>query len=287
MRWIAIVLFPFLAGCVDIGSPKARQTDESDTKVEGPRITFKQDPEERKADKEERDKDRKERAEHKAEILASTNATKNQLSGLLTTSISKLGEKVTGVEANLKELLKVEASLSAEARADLRATVKLMTEFKIELKNTVTANTKIQNHMDSLVKATAELKLKVGNIDTNLQNQMQGQVGWNNKLQSKMEKWEQTLHGQAGRDVNMFPKQAVEVLENSWRTFSIIIGSIIALAGFILSLHFKFQKDKAQKQFDASERQRDRIFDLLHRALVHIPPEKAAEIERSIGNGSS
>jgi hypothetical protein len=286
MRWIPVTLLFFVVGCVDIGSPRARQTDESDNKISGPKITYNQDPKEREADKEEREKDRKARAEHKAEILASTNATRNQLSGLLTTSISKLGEKVTGVEANLKELLKVEANLSAEARVDIRAAVKMMAEFKIELKNTMSVNTKLQNDMDSLVKLITDLQIKIGKIDTNIQTQAQGQVGWNNKLQSKMEKWEQTLHGQAGRDVNMFPKQAVDVLENSWRTFSIIIGSIIALAGFILSLHFKFQKDKAQKQFEAGERQRDRIFDLLHRALVHIPPEKAAEIERSIGGGS-
>jgi hypothetical protein len=273
-----------LTGCirVPIGSPKADQKTTDTIKLEGP-VIYKQDPAEKELEKAHREKVTR---DVKDQIISSTNSTKNQLSGLLTTSISKLGEKVTGVEANLSELLKIENELSIQAKAELKATIKAVADLKLELQNTMTLNSNIKANVDSLVKMINTLTLKIGQIDTTLQAQAQGQVGWNNKIESKMEKWQETVSGNTvSGDMNMFPKQAVEVLESTWKTFSIILGGIIGLAGFVLSLHFKFQKDKANKQFEATEKQRERTYELLHRALMHVPPEEAHKIERDMNHG--
>src|ERR1017187_4143563 len=81
----------------------------------------------------------------KTEIQTSSNSTQSQLSGLFNSSISKLGEKVTGVEANVDSLAKITNNMSltntqsatavAEIKTNLTNTIQAIGELKAEMTN--------------------------------------------------------------------------------------------------------------------------------------------------------
>jgi hypothetical protein len=160
------------------------------------------------------------------EIRASNETTQNQLSGLVTASVSKL-------ELNLKELFKLQfdtnMTASAEFKAKLESTVNALNDMKINLSNQMTATA----HLEAKLQILNEIKASLEAMVTANAN---GQVGLSNKIDQKVDSLKATF-GNVGHDVNMFPKQAVDVIVNTNETWAYVVGLICTVittvAGFV------------------------------------------------------
>jgi hypothetical protein len=266
LRSITIILLACsITGCIDVASPKPRQEGgEIDSK--GPTINL---PAPQTVDTEKLEKNIKD------QITASSNNTQNQLSGLVTASVSKLGEKVTGVEARVTDLIKVEATMNNTAQADLRAKVDSVittqAEFRAEMNNMV----EVSNKMSADLKAFADIKFQLGKITSDIE----GQAGVNNKIEKKIEDVKQTFLSRAGRDVNMLPKQAVDIITNSWMFFAGLVSTLLAAATTIISLSYKYARQRAERRFELEKDSKEKLYELLHATLVELPPEKAEGIK--------
>lgn len=272
-------LLIILPGCL-LGQ-KTRMEAQDNTTVEAPKLpdSIKTDPVQRMEDKQRSEKDKR---EIKEEIAASSNATRNQMSGLVTTSVSKLGEIVKGVEANLSELLKVEANLDVQARTDLQAALKLMAELKVELNNTLTISNKVADKMDSLLKINASMELKLGNIETNMQAQGQGAAGWRNKMEQKLDHSVQTFTSKAGRDVNMLPKSAVDMSVSMAEKAVGMLTLFCGVFSAVVAMTFRYSRQRAEERAKAANEEKQFYHKALMTALTHVPPEKASEMEAQI-----
>jgi hypothetical protein len=202
------------------------------------------------------------------------------MSGLLTASVSKLGEKVTGLEANLSDLIKLNATMnntaSAEIKTKLETTLAAHIELKAEMKNMVDITSKIETHLTAIT----DIRIALDRMT----NQANAQVGWNNKFESKIEDVKQTFTSQAGRDVNMLPQQAVDVIIGSWEFFATLISIILAAATTVISRAYKLAREKAERDFQLERQEKQNIHKLLLAALAHCPADKARELEGKINS---
>jgi inner membrane protein involved in colicin E2 resistance len=212
------------------------------------------------------------------QITASSNTTQNQMSGLVTASVSKLGEKVTGLETNLSELIKLTANFNTTVQSEIKTKVEAIsiinTELKAEMHNIFTISNKVEARLNVL----NEIKLELGNLNT----QAQGQVGWNNKLENRIEDVKQTFTSAAGRDVNMLPKQAVDIIIGSWEFFTIMLSIILSAATTVIAFSYRYARMRAEKRFELEKQERHNLHKLLMVALAHCPADKAEEIKKNI-----
>ena len=160
------------------------------------------------------------------EIRASNETTQNQLSGLITASVSKL-------ELNLKELFKLQfdtnVTASADFRAKLEAALSIIAELKIMISNQLNITTNLEAKLQVLTQIKASLDaMAIANAN--------GQVGLSNRIDQKVDSLKATF-GNVGHDVNMFPKQAVDVIVNTNATWAWIVCAICivmtTVAGFV------------------------------------------------------
>lgn len=206
---------------------------------------------------------RRSRDEVKAEIQTSSNNTQSNMSGLVNASVSKLGEKVTGVEA------KVEAS--ATATANLSAKV---TGIESKIDSTIVATANLNTKVDSNVQAVAKIDARIEATLTML-NEMNvnigklnaiGQVGIGNKL----EQIEEHVANAAGRDVNYLPKQAVELM----------IGIISALCGLATTVVMVLGRNARLREHQEAERERENVKywqSVAMKAIGELDPSKSRE----------
>lgn len=223
------------------------------------------------------------------QITASSNATQAQLSGLLNASVSKLGEKVTGVEARVSELVKLNATMNNTASAELKTSLDKVnaeiTGIKAQMTNIVSLQNNMKAELSAITEiraqlsAVADIKLQLGKVTADVE----AQAGVNNSIDKKIEDIKQTFVSSAGRDVNMLPKQAVDIITDSWRNFGIIIGLLLGAATTIISLSFKYARQRAEKRFEIEKQTKENAYKLLHDALIEIPPEKATNLRGKLG----
>jgi hypothetical protein len=195
----------------------------------------------------------------KSEILQSANNTQNQLSGLLNASVSKLSEKLTGVEANLSELVKVTANTNISSNLELKnqisAAVTAVADLKVEIKATATF--------------TNEMTAHIARLEAIMTNNVNGQAGVYNKLDSM----QQEFKSAAGRDIqnNYLPKEAVKIIESSnW----MLLGIISTFCGLGLSvLTIAYRNARHRENLNSK---------LLMACLASMEPEKAEAIQKSI-----
>lgn len=160
------------------------------------------------------------------EIRASNETTQNQLSGLVTASVSKL-------ELNLKELFKLQfdtnVNASAEFKAKLENTMSALNDMKITLTNQMNATATIEAKLQIMTEIKASL-------DAMAMANANGQVGLSNKIDQKVDSLKASF-GNVGHDVNMFPKQAVDVIVSTNSTWAYVLGLICTvittIAGFV------------------------------------------------------
>jgi hypothetical protein len=169
------------------------------------------------------------------EIQTSTNNTQTHMNGLVDTSISKIGERVTGVEANIKEAIGIKNELQAEitgVKADLKAEINMKNEIKGDIaavKGDISGvkaeiTSQITNQIGDVNAKLAE-NIKVTN---ELKSNIQGQAGIGNSIKNIEEKLTQNLT--AGRDVNMLSKEAVTLVLGIFTgLFAIVLVAVVWL----------------------------------------------------------
>ena len=207
-----------------------------------------------------------------SEVMSSSNATKAELTGLLNAQVSKLGEKVTGLEMSLSDLIKINNSMSATAQAEFRArldaTLQAYTEIKAEMHNVLTVSNDLR----------AEMRIDLGKISTDLN----AQVGVGNSIDKRINELKQTFISSAGHDVNMLPQQAVDVIIGSYRMFGITILLLLVVATIVISMTFKYSRSRAEKRAADEQSERKLYYDLLISALGKLSPEDSVHIERQL-----
>lgn len=254
----AMVGLCFLCGCIADQQNRFEQNDPVDQpvtiKVSPPQLMDKDEV------KEELSAGRREdRQEIENKIQTSSNNTQNQLSGLVTTSISKLAEQVTGLEANLKDLINLNATMNntavAEFRAKVEATLTAVTEIKAQLSVVANLSLKFDNQMIALTK----LEAKIGDLNA--------QVGIGNKL----EKLEQTITQNAGRDINYMPMETVKLVLG-------ITGGLFALLTIVIGVLGKLARLREVARTMQERENVARWQEVALRAIGRLDPDKARDI---------
>lgn len=200
-------------------------------------------------------------------IDASTENTQNQLSGLITTSVSDLADTIKGVEANLRANLEAHFNANAEIKTKLDATINNQVELKAHLQNQIDLN----NQMNAKLTAMTEITNKL-NLDLN--SQIAGQAGALNRIEKEVT----SINAKAGRDVNMLPQTAVDLLVTNLWVSVIIILSLGGIATVVIVLAYRASRMREANRTNIEREERKQLLDLLTEMLPHIQPEKADEI---------
>jgi hypothetical protein len=200
------------------------------------------------------------------EIQASSNNTQNQLSGLVNASISKLGDKLTGVEANLKDLLNVHltmtnnlsASANAEIRAKLEATMRVVSDINatMEINNQLTAS--LNSDIKASVTAMNEMKAEVGKMSAN------AQLGIANKLNDIYT----SVDNKAGRDVNYLPREAVYIVIGTLALVCFVFLMVVIVAG-------RNSREREEQRTNTERENVARWQAIALEAIASLDPDKA------------
>jgi archaellum component FlaC len=190
-----------------------------------------------------------------------------------------LGEKVTGVEARISELVKLNATMNNTANTNLGARLEGVNSEIAGIKAQMTNIVNLHSNVEAQLSAIAQIKFQLGKMTADLA----GQAGVNNSIEKRIEDLKQTFVSSAGRDVNMLPKQAVDIITESWKFFGIVIGILLIAATTIISLSYKYARQRAEKRFEIEKKTKDNIYKLLHGVLVEVPPDKATNIRNRLG----
>ena len=215
MKRIPLLLLFLLAGCV--ADNNTRQDHAGATTTSGPTIYVP--PAQLTTEK-------VDTSDITREIKASNETTQNQLSGLMTTSISKL-------ETNLKDLFKLQFDTNVNATAEFKnkmeASLSALNDMKITLSNQMNATANLETKLSVLTEIKTQLQA-IANTNAN------GQAGLLNQLNQKLDSFKASF-GNVGHDVNMLPKQAVDIIVDTNKTWAYIFGvvcaAITSVAGLI------------------------------------------------------
>ena len=207
----------------------------------------------------------------KDDIVASSNATANQMTGAVNASISKLAEKITGLEANLSSVVNASANLnttaSAELRAKLEASLNSVIELRTELKMVNEFNAKIETKMSVDANLVRDLQSRIDSLNATLTAKMDvqanAQAGLYNKLDTRLE----NINNTAGRDVNYFPAAAVEII-------IAILGVVTVAIGWI----GRNARLREKLRTDDERNERKVLSDLLMETLAMLPESRAKDI---------
>jgi len=212
------------------------------------------------------------------EILTSTNSTQNQMQGLLNASVSKIADQVKGVEANIKDLLTINNTANIEVKNKLENTITAVNTMKAELTTTL----QMVNQVNAQLSVVNDMKLQLEKLNAQAAASASAQVGWNNKYEQKLQNITETISNSAGRDVNYLPKEAVQIMLDRERTFTYFIGGILALATTIISMSYKFarQREAGRRQVEVTERRE--TYGLVMKLLAMVSNKKSSDVIRQI-----
>lgn len=271
---LACSMLVALTGCVS-GSKGASQDNE--LSIPAPIINV---PPPQVVDTEELKKEiRTSSADVQREVQASSNATQNQLSGAINASVSKVAEKLVGAEAHLSELLKVQAEITNSANLNASAKLDAMVELKARLEAHMTNVVDVRNEIRADLKELVKLQ---ADMNAQLNANAQGQVGWGNEMRNEMKSIKETITATAGRDVNMLPQSAVDVITNMAYGLIGIISILAALSAIVISMAYRHENQKAKAKADLEKAESERLYGILLRAMGEMPQQKAAEFDREI-----
>lgn len=236
MRYFIIFLV-LLAGC--IADNKSKQESTSDNKIEViPRPVY---------DHELAAQQEKLVAQVRAD-QANNNA---QLSGHITGMIHQ-------IRADFSELIKIQSTVAASAVADVRtqfdslvkATAELTANMNVSMHTTATANAEVTAKLADQLKVLSDLQLKIDKIEAQAAAAASAQIGYKNQFEQKLDKIEQTLTAQAGRDVvtNYFPKETVYMLRDVTAAFVSIIIALCGVATAVISRAYKASRERAEQR---------------------------------------
>lgn len=214
------------------------------------------------------------------EVIASSTSTAAQMTGAVNASVSKLAEKLTGVEANLTATMNNTANLNTQANAELRAkfdaSLTAITTLKAELSIANEFNAKLESKIDLDANLIKDLKAQIGQLNTQLTAQMSavanGQVGLSNKIESTME----TVTATAGRDVNYLPKEAAMVMIANEKANARVIVAIVSILAGVISGAIAWLGRIMYKRADA---ERQLVNSLLLEVTSKMSPSEAERFE--------
>ncbi len=268
MRYLVLPLLLLLTGCIaDQNNRQQNQTEQSGPtlNIPAPRLVPEEElKKEREAGREAiRTETARVKDELKQEIQASSNNTQNQLSGLVNASVSKLAEKITGVEA--KAEVNVQATAKMAEKMDTVVTNNAVLETKLQFQNQMIAS--LQISLQQQIEVNNDLRLQLEKMNLQMQGVVAGIAGVNNKVETISTNATNT----AGRDVNYLPKEAVDL-------FTYWLGGLFSLATLAIMWIGRNARlrEKARTVEERDERQKAQ--ELLIYTLSLLPEAKSADI---------
>lgn len=196
-------------------------------------------------------------------ILPELNKNNAQLTGQITgqiqgmkTDIGKLFEANTTATLNITN--NIETRLSELVKANIELSIQLNNQIRI---NTI-LNTEVQVKAGVIEKLQAEKISLETEVKAQTQLAANSQIG-KNTFEQQIKDLKYTFDSKAGRDVNMYPPQAVESLKNTYNFFIAIITALSALATTIIGMVFKSSRQRAEQRYKLEKDRADKIFELL------------------------
>jgi len=248
MRTIVIIISIFLSGCIaDNNSRLEKGNQEDKITINVPDVPIGKVVDDVSS-------------RVKAEMANNNSQMSGQINGMIhqiKTDIGKVFEK----------MFEVNTKINTEFNSTIQGLMKINTELRAEvnIKGSLIEKLSIEN---------AEIKTKF-----NAQAQMaaNAQIGKNNFKQS-IKELKQTFDSKAGRDVNMLPQQAVDIIIDSWKTFSAILAGIGSIIVTIITLLLRNSRIRAEQRYQLEKQQSNKMFKLLTQALLHVPPTEAEKV---------
>lgn len=192
------------------------------------------------------------------QITASSNTTQDQMTGTFNVAVSKLAEKMTGVEANLKDLLHVEADVRNTANVDIQNRLNVALKAVAQLKAEFKADLKLAANVQAVATAVASLNTRLDHVSA--------QVGIGNRI----EQLEQ--HLQAGRDINQLPMNTVWLM---------LIGCACVF-GLLLAVVLVMGRAAREREAERVAQEKanvERWQQVALQAIQQLEPAKAREIK--------
>ena len=253
---LAVLMLIPLCGCLDV---KPRTGNEgNDTVVQpAPDVHVNVPPPQTVDQEEVKSEIRKAASDVKTEVRSSANNTQSNMSGLVNASVSKLGEEITGVKAEIGDVQTDVTGIKSEV-GDIKTEV---TGVKAEVGDVKTEVTGVKEMVN-------DIRLEVGKINA------LGQAGINNKL----EQIEEHVKNNAGRDVNYLPREAVKLM----------IGIITALCGLATTIVMVLGRNARIREREEADRERENVKywqGVAMKAIGALDPDKSKDIgaPRSLG----
>jgi len=211
----------------------------------------------------------------RAEIQNSSNQTQANLSGLMNASISKLAEKVVGLEAQFDSLVKIVNTLNLSMSNTLSAKLEAEANIQATMKNTVEMSSKVGDlsarmgdlsaQVQATITAVTDMRIEVGRLNNT------AQLGIGNRL----DQLEQHITNTAGRDVNFLPAEAVYL-------FVSIITALCGLATTVTMVLGRNARARDREEV-AKERENVRYWqEVALKAIASIDPAKAKDVARML-----
>ena len=262
MRLVAVLaVLLALPGCLDLQSRPGNE--DSPVIAEPPKVTINVPPQQTVDSEGIKSEVRKAASEVKTEVQASSNNTQSNMSGLVNASVSKLGEKVTGVEAKAEANLTATNNMKNEMSAEFNANAVATANVNSKAEANLTATAKLDTRVEAMATIIAELRVEIGKVNAT------AQVGYN-----KMEQIEEHVSNQAGRDVNYLPKQAVQLM----------LGIITSLCGLATTIVVILGRNaRVRERLDAERERRNSKHwqEVALKAIGELGPDKSKGVMAS------
>lgn len=190
------------------------------------------------------------------ELLTSSQNVNQNMGGLVDVGISKIAEKITGVEAHVDHLMDVNTNITLKATAELQATLKVQVDTSVQLKSQI----------ESQIQLVKDMDVKIGKVQNTLEAQASAvaQLGIGNTANQK------TSTENAGGDIshiNYLPKVAVDMIVNLAELFSAITTALIGILSTTVVLIFRAQRERETQRANSEIDERKFMNDLLLEVL--------------------
>lgn len=218
-----------------------------------------------------------------SDIKTEVSKNNSQLSGWINGMIHQLKTDIGKLfEAHVQATLNASNEMSANIRTNMSELIKAQISLSTQLQMQNKINAELRAELNTKIGVIEELK--IANSSLKAEVKAQGQIAANaqigkNTFEQQIKDIKQTFESKAGRDVNMYPPQAVETIKSTYHFFLGIIGALCTLATTIIGMSFKYSRQRAERRFELERKRSDEIHELLTSALVYVPKERAEQIE--------